>query len=264
MAKGSTRTAAEQTAAQLMARRARWARLNFWVIGVTPLICHAWSEKAKQEMLAKQVSAIKPGKEPRDPQADFLTSQYEMKELGEGVCGFPVTGFKKALIDAAHNDKGIPKTDVMAGLWLNAVLTPVRPALAGAKCNMPLVRIWGEQAVMREDMVRVGIGLRKTASFTYRAEFWPWAFNITGRINADLVSNDQLSFLVEEAGQICGLGDWRNQRSGVFGAFRLATGKEEEMWRQFSLGRAAVPEHEPFEWPGELGDLDDRPPVGFA
>jgi len=113
-----------------LTRKAIFKGFSVWVIGDTPLITHAWSEKAKREMLQKQVKAPKAGREARDPQADFVNSLYEM---GDGVYGFPATGVKNCILSVAHKDKGIPRTAVMSALWINAEMVRTRPALAGAR-----------------------------------------------------------------------------------------------------------------------------------
>ena len=47
------------------------------IIGDTPLIVHAWSEKAKKMMLDTQTGATKTkAKEARDPFDDFIQSLY--------------------------------------------------------------------------------------------------------------------------------------------------------------------------------------------
>ena len=46
------------------------------VVGDSPLIVHAWSEKAKRMMLEKQMKKATKGKEVRDPFAEFLDSLY--------------------------------------------------------------------------------------------------------------------------------------------------------------------------------------------
>ena len=48
-------------------------------------------------------------------------------------------------------------------------------------------------------------------------------------------------FLIEEAGMSCGLGEWRNERKGMFGAFRVATLGEEEAWDNFAAGKGPLP-----------------------
>lgn len=216
---------------------------TFWIVGDFPLITHAWSQKAKTEMLAKQVKAVKAAKEPRDPQADFISSLYEM---GENVYGFPVTGIKNCLLSSAHKDKGIARSAVMASLFLEAEMVRVRPALAGAVCDMPLVRIWGSAPVMREDSVKIGSGLNKIASLAYRAQFSVWAIRLRAKFNPEILTPEALAFLVQEAGLASGLGEWRNERKGVFGAFHLASAEEEKQWEAFAAGKAPLPVSESY------------------
>ena len=51
---------------------------EFWIVGNTPLIVHAWSQKAKLEMLNKQLKATKAGRDARDPEQDYRNSLYAM------------------------------------------------------------------------------------------------------------------------------------------------------------------------------------------
>lgn len=239
--------AAEKTAIQhqgpislsaLLSKKPVFHVANFWLVGDTPLIVHAWSEKAKREMLAKQVKATKGGREARDPESDYKSSLYEMSD---GVYGFPVTGIKNCLLAAAHKDKGIARSAVMASLFLEAEMVRVRPAMAGAVCDMPLVRIWSGKPEMREDMVKIGSGLNKVASLAYRGQFTNWAFRITARFNPEVLTADALAFIIQESGMSCGLGEWRNERKGVFGAFHLADAAEEKQWELFAAGKGSLP-----------------------
>ena len=86
------------------------------IVGDTPPIMHAWSEKAKREMLEKQMKTAKAkAKDAKNPIEDFIRSMYwktpmptEMSQDGfekailEGAqfC-FPVTAIKQAAISAA-------------------------------------------------------------------------------------------------------------------------------------------------------------------
>jgi hypothetical protein len=227
-----------ESLSSLMSKKAKFKNFSVWIVGDTPLITHAWSEKAKREMLGKQVKAVKAGKEARDPQVDFVNSLYEM---GDGSYGFPATGLKNCILSGAHKDKGIPRSVVMGALWINAEMVRVRPALAGAVCDMPLLRIYGSKPEMREDMVKIGSGLNKTANLAYRAQFTVWAFKATGRFNVDVLTQEQLAYLIDDVGMSCGVGEWRNERKGMFGAFHRATIEEETVWEKFSIGKAKLP-----------------------
>jgi len=224
--------------ASLLSTKTPYTGFKIWIVGDTPIITHAWSEKAKREMLQKQVKATKGGREARDPHADFVSSLYEMEE---GVYGFPVTGVKNCIMSAAHRDKGLAKTSVLSALWLDAEMVRVRPALAGAICDMPLVRIHGSKPEMREDMVKIGAGLKKTANLAYRAQFTIWAMKITGRFNEAMITPEALAFIIQESGMASGLGEWRNERKGMFGAFHLADDTEELAWEKYATGKGPMP-----------------------
>ena len=224
--------------AAALTKKPAFKGFSVWLIGDTPLITHAWSHKAKIEMLGNQVKAPKAGKEARDPQADYVSSLYPM---GNDGYGFPVTGIKKCILGAAHKDKGIPKTEVLSSIWLNADMVRVMPALAGAICDMPLVRVYGSDPEMREDMVRVGQGLQKKASLAYRAQFTTWAIRISGRFNASVLNPEQIAFLIAEAGTSFGLGEWRNEKHGMFGAFHFADVEEEGAWDAYAAGKGPLP-----------------------
>jgi hypothetical protein len=226
----------------LLSTTAMYQPFRVWLIGDTPLIVHAWSEKAKREMLQKQVKATKAGKEARDPHEDFVNSLYEMGEIdGKQAYGFPVTGIKNAILSTAHKDKGIARSAVQSALYLDADMVRVRPALAGAICDMPLVRVWGSDPEMREDMVRIGSGLNKTANLAYRGQFTYWGIPITGRVNSSVVTLQALAFLVLEAGVGIGLGEWRNEKKGIFGGFHLANLEEQAAWEKFASGKGPLP-----------------------
>lgn len=232
-----------QSLSQLMSKKAIFNHFAVWLIGDTPLITHAWSEKAKREMLQKQVKSVKAGKEARDPQQDFISSLYEMGKdaAGKDIYGFPAMGVKNCILSSAHKDKGIARSAVLSALSVDADMVRVRPALAGAVCDMPLLRIYGGEPEMREDMVKIGAGLNKTANLAYRGQFTVWALKLTGKYNSAVLTGEQLAFLIMEAGTAYGLGEWRNEKKGMFGAFHLASAQEEVDWNAYAGGTGKLP-----------------------
>lgn len=79
------------------------------IVGDTPLIVHAWSAKAKKEMLDKQMKRPKLAKQAKDPKKDFEDSLYK---LPDGGFGFPSVAFKAAAATAALSVDGIKKAEV--------------------------------------------------------------------------------------------------------------------------------------------------------
>ncbi len=195
------RAEGSRSLASVLSKKSVFSQFSCWLIGGTPLITHAWSQKAKLEMLGKQVKATRSAKDARDPHADYVSSLYPM---GENAFGFPVTGIKNCILSAAHKDKGVPRSTAMGALWLDAEMVRVMPALAGAVCDLPLVRIWGSNPEMREDMTKIGSGLNKVANLAYRAQFHTWAIRITGSVNSAVLTDEALAFLIEESGRSSG------------------------------------------------------------
>jgi hypothetical protein len=187
----------------------------------------------------KQLQEITPdGREERDPTEDFVNSLYEM---GDGAYGFPVTALKRAIVEVAHKDKGIIREETRAGLWLDHTIVRVRPAFPGAICDVPLIRLVAGKPEMREDMVKVGTGLHRTANLAYRGQFFPWAINITGRVNAATLSEEALISLILWAGLEKGIGDWRNEKNGLMGAFHPCDEAEARVWERFRSGDGPIP-----------------------
>jgi hypothetical protein len=104
---------------------------------------------------------------------------------------------------------------------------------------------------MREDMVKIGSGLNKVASLAYRGQFTHWAFKLSARFNPEILTPEALAFLIQESGLACGLGEWRNERRGMFGAFHLANPAEEREWEAFAFGKGALPVGESYRQAAE-------------
>jgi hypothetical protein len=231
----------KETDGPINIRPAKIRGFKLWIVGTAPLITHSWSEKVKRGILGTQQKVVTGGKEIRDPKGDYEASMYLMNNDEDNpIYGFPATGLKKAILAPAHKNRGVARSGVLSALWINHELIRVQAALAGAICDLPLIRIIGAPPEMREDMVRVGT-MTKTATLAYRAQFWPWAMYITGRINADIITWDALGTLIQESGDASGIGEWRNEKNGIFGSYRIAKPEEVTEWEAFRLGEGPLP-----------------------
>ena len=94
---------------------------------------------------------------------------------------------------------------------------------------------------MREDMGRIGSGIKRVATLLYRAQFWPWAIRLSGRLNINAVSMEAIGNLLLWSGLEIGIGEWRSERSGVMGAFHPADREEEAAWNRFRAGTGPLP-----------------------
>lgn len=197
------------------------------IIGDTPLIVHAWSAKAKQMILDKQIKKATAGKEAKDPFRDFVESMYwitgqpELSEFSDeeralafgkqpvnianfaaAKFGFPSCAFKASAIDAGYQQRVLEKKTTARGA----------------------MHIMGEFAViegfptMREDMVRIGMGV---ADIRFRAEFQEWSTVLNIKFNANAISLEQIINLLNYGGFANGVGEWRPGKGGSNGTFHV-------------------------------------------
>lgn len=190
------------------------------VIGDTPLIVHKWSEKAKKEIRDKQMKKATTKKEAKDPVADFIDTLYWLdgepedktmegfhKAITSGArFGFPASGFKQAAIMGAYR-LGV---DIKTTVAKASIIIP---------CEY--IEIKGDAITMREDMVKVG-GVSKVADIRYRAQIENWEADIPVKYAENVISLEQVMMLFNYGGFACGVGEWRNEKNGTFGAFHVA------------------------------------------
>lgn len=198
-------------------------KTNIRIVGDTPLIMHAWSEKAKREMLDKQMKKTKTSsRSAKNPMEDFIRSMYWLtpmptdmsengflKAINDGAkFGFPVTGIKQAAISAAYRMGWSKDKASLRGVFF----------IDGDENQM--VEIHSDTPVMREDMVK--INMAKTADIRYRGEFRNWYADLTISYNANgQYTMEQVVNIINAGGYVCGLGEWRPERDGQYGMFHV-------------------------------------------
>lgn len=196
------------------------------IVGDSPLVVHAWSEKAKKQMLDTQMGVTKTKKkEMRRPFRDFVEAAYWLTEMpvadtdeelkakfDEAVAngakwGFPITAIKQAANSAVYRLKWYKSIAELRGLFF---LESEYGELGEIKGSVP---------VMREDSVKIGMG---TADLRYRPMYENWHMDFVMRYNASAISLEQLLNNINAGGQTCGIGEWRPERDGDFGLFHVA------------------------------------------
>jgi len=178
--------------------------LRVKIEGISPLIVHRFSQKAKQAMLDKQ-QGRKVAKESRDPEKEFLASQYI---FDDGDHGFPAVAFKSAT--------------VAGGRLYSVKMTQIRQALfIAGEGPEQLVRldIAGEP-VMREDTVRIGMG---TSDLRYRAMYPEWGATLMVEYAPQLIDAESVLALIDAGGSTNGVGEWRPERDGSFGRYQVVS-----------------------------------------
>lgn len=199
-------------------------RVKVRMTGDTPLIVHAWSEKAKRQMLEAQMKTTKTkAKDVRDPYDDFIQSLYwlegkpeestpeafEAAVNGGAKWGFPVGAIKQAGNSAAYRLGWVKNQMQLRGSYF---LQTEFGDMAEIKGAVPEIR---------EDMVRIGMG---SADLRYRGEFKNWYMDMTLEYNASGdMTLEQILNVINAGGYTCGIGEWRPEKDGSFGKYHIET-----------------------------------------
>ena len=195
------------------------------IIGTSPLIVHAWSTKAIREMYDKQTKQAKAPRAIKDPQADYESAAYKMPD---GRHGFSVEAIKRSMKTAAMQTSIKEAGKIGQAIYMHGVRTMRPTAHDGASSSLHLIPLVSSVPVIREDLVRVG-GASKSADLRYRPEYEQWAMRIVYRLNPSIMSEDEMAGYLAQAGHGVGIGEWRSQKNGINGAFRLATADEADL-----------------------------------
>jgi len=182
------------------------------------LIVHRFGQKAKNEMLEKQVKGTRKKRELRDPEQEYRDSLYYLngsarydneggpkKLTGKEKFGFPANAIKNAMVSACRTVDGLP-------------MTMARTVFFVLGSHGDLVEIKGKPQ-MREDIVRLS-GPSRDPMVRFRAEFPEWSMTFRIQYEKTLIEARDLLNLLQKAGFHVGLGEWRPEKSGnTFGQF---------------------------------------------
>jgi len=172
------------------------------ILGITPLIVHRFSEKAKRQMLDAMQGRKSP-KQAKDPEAEYEAGFYR---LNDGRPGMIAGAFKDATVGGARFYHAVKMTEIKSFLWFLGEL--------GNDGRM-MVPIEGEPN-MREDVVRVGRG---GTDLRYRPQFLQWKTTLTITYPFSSLTRESVLSLVDAGGMGVGVGEWRPEKGGEFGTY---------------------------------------------
>ena len=173
----------------------------------SPLVVHAWSAKAKQEILDKQMKKPRQAKEAKDPDALYEECFYRTPDKRYG---FPAIAFKAAAVDACSHVSDLTKVAARGAFHIDGEIIPLEDYTG---------------PVQRQDMVRIAMG---TADVRIRPEFPTWKATLNLRYNAGVLSLEQIANLFNVAGFSIGIGEHRPQRDGQWGMFHVVEARPAE------------------------------------
>ena len=187
------------------------------IIGTSPLISHKWSEKAKKMMLDKTMKKATAGQDAKRPCLEYANTLYWLSEkpdlesmsdeeimesVSNGRFGFPTLAFKASAI---------------AGAYRSNILDKMTTARGAFHIDGELAEIIGKPEIM-ESNVKIGMG---GAEMRYRAIFPEWEATLHIKFNEKAMSLEQIVNLFNVGGFACGVGDWRPEKDGSHGMYKV-------------------------------------------
>lgn len=199
-------------------------RVNYCVLGRTPLILNRMSEKAKHELLmpkgrksaAERASSLK-----HNPRQEFRDSPYiDPDESAETYLVHLATSFKAAMRGAGVDVPGATKAQIGRLLWVEG----------------ERISIFGIPRMFMS--VTRSADTNKTPDIRTRAIVPHWAAVISVRFMKPVINETTVTNLLAAAGLTQGIGDWRPEKgSGNYGQFEIVNEDDEAFRQILSYGR---------------------------
>lgn len=209
--------------AEITVKEATTAEMFVYVLGTSPYIYNAMSEKTWHELLLgghKKNAAEKASTLKHEPYVEYRNSTYQSRDPSTPTfLNVPAVSFKKAIASAALDMPGASKAQVGRLIWAEGDRAPMY-GVPKIFCAM----------VRSSDVAR-------TPDVRTRAIIPQWCVPIkitylTPNLNAQTLAN-----LFGAAGLLNGVGDWRQQKgSGSYGQFRLAGADDPQVKLLLQIG----------------------------
>lgn len=194
-----TSKVARPKAGQIVIEQNRLVRVGLEVSGDSMIQNH-FSQKAVEEMLRKHmgISVIRDKKRPRE-----ILDNSRILNTEDRIC-VPPEGFKKGMLSASTQIKKLPKTRLRTSLFIVGRSVPI---------------VFEEQRP-RMDMVRTA-GIGRVPDVRFRYEYLNWKARLVLEFDENTISTATVVDLLNRAGRV-GVGEWRPERDGTFGTFRVS------------------------------------------
>ena len=189
---------------QLIIKPLKYQRVSLVIKGISPLLCHKWSDKARKSIREKQAGKKTKDRESRCPETEAQDATYF---TADGTPGVPAIALKNAIISAAHKDLGVEQTLIRKAIFIDSsdpqIILPMNYE-RWEKCN--------------EQFVRVGMG---SSDIRYRPCFYGWSVAVSFIVETNMVQLPDLLSLIDRAGQSIGICEWRPEKGGEYGRFKV-------------------------------------------
>lgn len=186
--------------------------VNVTIVGTTALLQHRFSENAEAAKQTRKVNI-----QERDPREEAETVSYR---LPDGSLYFPGAAIGRLLREAggSHKQRGSRKS-----------LKYVIPAATLVMTDAIRLHAPDSEEVLNNfevDSRPVQIPATKGRIMRHRPRLNGWAATFDIRIDETILSSETIHQLLSEGGQQIGIGDFRPEKGGPFGTFRVVKFQE--------------------------------------
>lgn len=190
-------------------------RINFAVLGTSPLIFNRMAEKAKRDLLmprGRKTALEKLTTLKHDPLAEYRDSVYRDESPdGETRLMVPAPSFKGAMMTAALEIPGVTKASVERLTWVEGYR----------------IAVYGVPQLFMATVIQAG--MTKAPDIRTRAILPRWACVVSVSFVEPRLTAAAMGNLLAAGGIIAGIGDFRQEKGrGSFGQFRLVEGNDKE------------------------------------
>ena len=196
------------------------------IIGTGPLIYNSMSLKAMSTLFmgaAKKTTAQK-REIKHNPEEEFVDSCYVNGQDG-AFLSFPSTGIKRGMATSALETEGVTKAGINRGIYV-----------VGEHIN-----IWGKPYMIMS-VVRSS-DMNRTPDIRTRAKLPRWCSEVTIRFISPTFTQHNITSLLTNAGTLCGLGDWRIEKGGPMGGYKIKESgnkEEQKLWDELTKEEGAT------------------------
>lgn len=195
--------------------------------GISPMIMNRMSEKVRQELLlprGRMTAADKAANLKHNPMQEFRASAHVISDDDSPtLLGVPSSSIKNAMMTAALRLPGVKKTEIAQMVWVEGTLTEVY-GIPEVFCSVTKMA-----------------DINRTPDVKTRCIVPEWAAIVTITFMVPMLTERSILNLLAGAGQVSGLGDWRRQKGGSYGAFIVTDPVKDEGFKTLMAngGRAA-------------------------
>lgn len=180
------------------------------IVGVTPFLMHKFSEDAEQAKATRRIQVAS-----RDPREEATKAAYI---ADDGTYYFSAFSIPNAMASAGANHKMRGSRKTLRFVVPSAVRT--------TSDTITMLNGDGPAKSFEVDSRPVTIPATKGRIMRHRPRFDVWGARFDLLINDAMLSVEDAHKLLNEAGESIGIGDFRPEKRGPFGTFRVVSFNE--------------------------------------